>query len=408
MTPLFSFRIFPNQLQHTKLLHLACFLFLTVLLSTPWFSNDAAAKPNIIPAPPQVSASSYLLMDAATGHIIVESNANTKLPPASLTKIMTIYVAAVELEKGNISLDDQVNISVTAWRKGGSKMYIREGEQVRLSDLMRGTVIQSGNDASIAIAEHIAGSEDAFADLMNLHAQALGMNSTYFANATGWPAEGHLTTATDMAILTRALIQQYPAHYALYKEKEFTFNEIKQPNRNLLLWRDQRVDGVKTGHTKAAGYCLIASAMQDEMRLISVVLGTNSPEARANQSLKLLNYGFRFYETTTPYTKHEIIDQPKVWMGQADTLPVGLDETTEITVARGQSESIGTDIVLNPIIKAPIQQGDVIGALTLVLDGEAIIERPLIALESVEQAGLFKRIWHWILLKITSLFASEE
>ena len=255
-----------------------------------------AQQPLIIPRAPDVAASSYILMDAMTGRVLVEHNADTPLPPASLTKIMTSYVAANELENGTISLDDMVHVSVKAWRAEGSKMFIQEGTQVRLEDILRGIIIQSGNDASIALAEHIAGSEDAFADMMNQHANLLGLSNSHFENASGLPAEGHHMSARDLATLAQAMIERFPSHYSIYSEREFTYNDIRQPNRNTLLFRDSAVDGMKTGHTEEAGYCLVSSAVRDGMRLIAVVMGTASEEARAQETQKLLTYGFRFFK----------------------------------------------------------------------------------------------------------------
>jgi len=369
------------------------------------FSLSVVAKaPMFIPAPPEIAAKSYVLIDAVTGDIIIEKNADLPLPPASLTKIMTSYVAAHELSIGKLTLQDQVLISIKAWRKGGSKMYIREGQHVSFDDLLKGIIIQSGNDASIAVAEHIAGSEDAFAQLMNMHAQTLGMTNTHFANATGWPAEGHLTTAKDLSLLTRELINQFPDHYSLYREKSFTYNNIKQPNRNLLLWRDASVDGVKTGHTEEAGYCLVSSAEREGMRLIAVVMGTNSTEARASESLKLLNYGFRFYHTHTAYYPNQTIHESPIWMGQQESFTLGIDQEIKLTLPRGHEANLTAEVTLDPIIKAPIEQGDALGTLTLTLNNETILEKPLVALESVDKAGLFKRFWHWLKLLFASLF----
>ncbi|KZZ19603.1 D-alanyl-D-alanine carboxypeptidase, partial [Oleiphilus sp. HI0080] len=274
----------------------------TSLLLLALFASSAASKPALIPAPPQVGASSYVLMDATTGEIIIEENANESLPPASLTKMMTAYIVESEIAQGNVSLTDEVPVSVKAWRTGGSKMFIKEGTKVLLEDLLKGVIIQSGNDASIALAEYLAGSEEAFADIMNQQAIQLGMTGSNFMNATGLPSDSHYSTAHDMALLAKAIIQHYPEQYAVYKEKYFTYNNIRQPNRNRLLWRDKSVDGLKTGHTEEAGYCLVSSAKRDDMRLISVVMGTSSEEARVKETQKLLNYGFRYYETTPLYT----------------------------------------------------------------------------------------------------------
>lgn len=368
------------------------------------FSVSSQAEPSLIPAPPALAAKSYILIDGNSGKVLVENNADQVLPPASLTKILTSYVAAHEVEKGNINSSDSVRISVKAWRKGGSKMYIKEGDYVELEDLLRGIIVQSGNDASIAVAEHIAGSEEAFADLMNQHAKALGMSNSHFLNATGWPAKNHQTTARDLSTLTRALIQNFPAHYAMYSEKEFTFSKIKQRNRNLLLWRDTSVDGVKTGHTEEAGYCLVASAQKDDMRLISVVMGTSSMESRATESQKLLTYGFRFFETHQAISAGELLNETKIWMGAKDYLKLGVNHSMVITVPRGKTDSLNAELDIDSEIRAPVFKGTTYGHLTLKLNGETVAEQPLVALEDIEKGSLFKLLWHYIYLFVLGLF----
>ncbi|MDZ7684132.1 MAG: D-alanyl-D-alanine carboxypeptidase family protein [Gammaproteobacteria bacterium] len=290
-----------------------------ILASLPMATTAEA----IIPAPPQLAAEAWMLVDGKTGEVLVEHNSEQRLPPASLTKIMTSYVAAAELKRGTISMNDMVNISVKAWRMEGSRMFIQEGTQVRFEDLLRGVIIQSGNDASVALAEHIAGGEDAFAGMMNQQAARLGMANTNFVNATGLPHENHYTTPADLVKLTRSLIRDYPDHYDMYAEKYFTYNDIRQPNRNSLLWRDPSVDGVKTGHTEAAGYCLIAAAERDGMRLVSVVMGADSEEARAMESQKLLTYGFRYFDTLELYAAGESLRDVRVWGGTDESLGSG-------------------------------------------------------------------------------------
>ena len=377
---------------------------ITILFLAMLLSSLSYAAPSLIPAPPSLAAKSYILIDATSGKVLVEHNADQVLPPASLTKIMTSYVAAHEVTKGNISLTDQVRISVKAWRKGGSKMYIKEGDFIALEDLLRGVIIQSGNDASIAVAEHVAGSEEAFADLMNQHAVALGMNNSHFVNATGWPAKNHHTNARDLSTLTQALIQSFPTHYDMYSEKHYTFSKIKQRNRNLLLWRDSTVDGVKTGHTEEAGYCLVASAEKNGMRLISVVMGTKSKEARATESQKLLTYGFRFYETHQAITAGDELNVTTLWMGAQDTLKLGVGSDVVITVPRGKTEALKAELDIDSEIRAPILKGDTYGQLTLKLNDEVVAEQPLIALEDIEKGGLFKQLWHFLYLFIIGLF----
>lgn len=361
----------------------------------------------IIPAPPQLSATAYLLIDADTGKVLVEQNSEQRLPPASLTKIMTSYVAADELKRGSIGIHDLVNVSVKAWRMEGSRMFIQEGTRVLVEELLRGVIIQSGNDASVALAEHIAGSEEVFADMMNQHAARVGMADTHFMNATGLPDENHYTTAHDLARLSVALIYNHPDHYKIYKEKYFSFNDIRQPNRNTLLWRDPSVDGVKTGHTDAAGYCLVASAVRDGMRLVSVVLGTESEEARATESQKLLTYGFRYFETLRLYDAAETLRTVRVWRGDRDSLDLGLSQEVVITVPRGSKENLKATMDIPSVVKAPIEAGDELGRLVVTAGGETVYEGPLTALSSIEEAGFFARIWDALSLFFLQLFGGD-
>lgn len=383
------------------------FIRALVLILVVVASGAAYAAEPIIPSPPQVSAEGYLLMDVDTGKVIDEKNSDQRLPPASLTKIMTSYVAATEVERGVISLEDSVDVSVKAWQMEGSKMFIREGTKVKLADLLRGVIIQSGNDASVAVAEHVAGSEDAFVDMMNQQAQLLGMNNTHFVNATGWPDENHYTTAADLAKLTRSLIKDYPEHYALYKEKYFTFNNIRQPNRNSLLWRDSSVDGVKTGHTEAAGYCLVASAVRDGMRLLSVVMNTDSEEARARESQKLLTYGFRYYDTIHLYEALEPLKTVRVWGGARESLGLGVEENVVVTLPRGSRENLSAAMDIDSVIKAPVASGRSVGQLTVSMNGDVVYERHLVALDDVDEAGFFSRLWDAIMLFFMQLFGGD-
>jgi D-alanyl-D-alanine carboxypeptidase (penicillin-binding protein 5/6) len=369
-------------------------LVLTLMLA----ATTAQAVSSMIPAPPQIAARAHLVMDVDTGHIIAANREHERFPPASLTKMMTSYVVEYEIEKGNISLNDMVLVSEKAWRTGGSRMFIREGTQVSVDDLLHGVIIQSGNDASVALAEHIAGSERAFADLMNQHARLLGMTNTNFVNATGLPDPEQYSSAVDMALLGKALIKEFPQHYALYAQKYFTYNNIRQPNRNKLLWRDDSVDGIKTGHTDEAGYCLVASAVRDDMRLISVVMGSSSEEVRAQESQKLLSYGFRYYRTHALYQAGQVLRDEKVWAGGRDQIRLGVAEDLAVTVPRGQTDQLEASIELDKVIKAPIATGDVLGQVQVSLRGERVASVPLVALEAVPEGGLFKRIWHAILL----------
>lgn len=359
---------------------------------------------SLIAKPPQIAASGYILMDAASGQVLVAHNADEQLPPASLTKMMTAYVADHELERGNINLKDQVLVSVKAWRTGGSRMFIREGTSVSVEELLKGIIIASGNDASVALAEHIAGSEDSFADLMNRHADRLGMHTTRFRNATGLPADGHFSSARDMATLALAIINDFPEHYSLYAEKSYTYNNITQQNRNLLLWRDASVDGLKTGHTEEAGYCLVASAKQGNQRLISVVMGTDSEQARAVETQKLLTWGFRFFETYHAYSAGDVLSQVRVWMGKSNQLDVGPLSDLVMTIPRDSQKDLKAEMKVHPDIRAPIRKGDTLGNVVITLNDEVLLDRPLVALNDVEQAGFFKRLWHSIQLFFRGLF----
>lgn len=370
-------------------------------------SCNAVAAQVIIPSPPQLAAQAYLLMDADSGKILVEQNGGQRLPPASLTKIMTSYVAATELAQGNIKLDDQVDISVTAWRMGGSRMYVQEGTKVSLQDLLRGVIIQSGNDASVALAEHIAGSESAFADMMNQQAKILGMKDTQFVNATGWPDENHYTNAVDMALLTVALIKDHPDHYRMYAEKYFSYNNIRQPNRNSLLWRDNSVDGVKTGHTDAAGYCLVTSATRQGMRLISVLMGAKNEEVRATESQKLLTYGFRFFETYRLYDAATSLSNHRIWGGVDESIDLGLQEKVVITIPRGMKEELSAKMEIDNVIEAPFEAGTQFGNLTISMGDEVIYEAHLTALKSMPESGFFSNSWDDIHLFFLQLFGLD-
>ncbi len=346
----------------------------------------------IVPAAPKINASSYLVMDFNSGDLLVQENIDQKLPPASLTKIMTIYVVASELKNGKISLEDQVLISEKAWRTQGSKMFIEVDKKVKLDDLLHGVIIQSGNDASVALAEYISGTEEVFADLMNKYAERLGMINTHFVNSTGWPDPDHYTTAGDLAKLAQALIRDYPEVYDYHKIKEFTFNKIKQHNRNKLLWQDRSVDGIKTGHTEEAGYCLVASAIREDMRLISVVMGTDGPNARAKASQALLNYGYRFYETHKLYSADDLITSVKVWKGDVDNLKLSINKDLYITVPRGQFDKLEPLVEIDNQVIAPVDQGEKKGVLNIMLGNKTIASMPLLAMESIPEGGIINRL----------------
>ena len=378
-----------------------------VLLTLMFWSLESIAASVIIPSAPQLAVESYILIDSTTGKILADHNAQVRLPPASLTKIMTSYVIASEIEQGRISLSDLVPVSVNAWRMEGSRMFIQEGTQVSVEDLLRGIIIQSGNDASVAMAEFIAGSEQTFAEMMNQLAEGLGMHNSQFRNATGLPDEAHYTTAADLAILTSALIQRYPQHYKTYQEKYFTYNDIRQANRNSLLFRSETVDGVKTGHTKAAGYCLVASSQQKGMRLISVVMGASSERTRASETQKLLTYGFRFYETVSLYKAQDNLRKVRVWGGLHESIQLGIEEDLAITIPRGQRDQLTASIQVDPIIRAPLTRGQALGTLTLTLEGEILSEMRVLALNDVAEAGFFGWVWDELSLIFTELISGD-
>lgn len=366
--------------------------------------SSSALAAVVIPPPPSVAAKGFILLDYQTGKVIAEQNADILLPPASLTKMMTSYVIGKEIANGNIKDTDLVTISENAWAKNfpdSSVMFIEVGKKISVADLNRGIIIQSGNDACVAMAEHIAGSEDAFASMMNMHAEKLGMTSTHFVNSHGLHDADHYTTPRDMAILAKALIRDVPHEYAIYSEKEFTFNGIKQYNRNGLLWdKSLNVDGIKTGHTSDAGYSLVTSATQDDMRLISVVLGTESDRARKEENKKLLKYGFRFFETITPYKAGSSFATQRIFMGDKETVDLGILQDTPITIPRGQSKKLEANFKLDKNLKAPLAKGEVVGTLYLQIEGEDIAEYPLVTLQEVNEGGFFDRMVDFVKLKL--------
>jgi D-alanyl-D-alanine carboxypeptidase (penicillin-binding protein 5/6) len=379
----------------TKLL---CFLG-AVAFSVSSFTQAAT----IIPSPPEVKAKGHILIDFTTGKVLAESNADTLLAPASLTKMMTSYIIGKELENGNIKNEDLVTVSEKAWAKnfpGSSLMFIEVGTEVSVKLLNQGIIVASGNDACVAMAEHIAGSEDAFAQLMNGHAEQLGMSSSYFENSHGLDSQEHKTTPRDMATLAMALIRDVPEEYKIYSQKSFSYNNIKQYNRNGLLWdKSMNVDGLKTGHTSQAGYSLISSATKGGMRLVSVVMGTDSERARKVESKKLLNYGFRFFETYTPYKAGEKFVANRVWMGDVKEVDLGILLDTPITIPRGQRKNLAASFELDRQLEAPLAKGTVVGKLFLRLDGEDIAEYPLVTLQEVNEGSMFSRLVDYIKLQ---------
>ena len=322
--------------------------------------------------------------------MLAEKDAVMKIEPASITKLMTAYVVFNEIEAVRLSLDDMVDISEKSWRMGGSRMYLEVGSSVPVRELMKGLIIQSGNDASVALAEHVAGTETAFVQLMNQYAMQLGMENTNFENSTGWPDEKHLTTARDIAKLAVAVIREFPEHYAWYSEKEYTYNDIKQYNRNKLLWRDETVDGLKTGHTDSAGYCLVSSALRSDMRVVSVVLGADSEKARASVSQAILNYGFRFFESHTLYDEGEVLSRQRIWKGEYETITVGLPEDLSVTITRGEYDNLDAVMDIDKNIHAPIAKGQPVGQVKVSLNGDVLASVPVVALETVEEGSMFQ------------------
>ncbi len=372
-----------------------------------FLSLSILAEESFIPDPPSLNATNYILMDSISGRILAEKGADERIEPASITKIMTGYVAADQADKGFVGLSDEVFISENCWRKQGSKMFIREGTRVLLSDLMKGMVIQSGNDASCAIAEHVAASEEGFVQLMNLYAREMGLKNTQFRNESGWPDPEHFSSARDLAILSTNLINKFPDHYSLYKEKYFTFNEIKQRNRNSLLWQDDSIDGIKTGHTESAGYCLVSSGVRNDTRLISVTLRSSSEKARLTDNRRLLDYGFRYFRTKKILTRDLSLLTEQVWGGEEEQVNLSSGEDLYLTLSPRDFQRVEPKISLNDYLQAPISRGQVVGKIDLLLDGESLATVDAIAMEEVSSLGFFGRAWSNIKL-LTYRFLIEE
>ncbi len=371
--------------------NLPVFLFFSLLIATtPANAEDAEIS---TPAAPTIAASGHILMNYDTGKVLAENNADVKLAPASLTKIMSVYVVFREIANGHLHLDDLVTISQKAWETPGSRMFIEVGNQVKVEDLLKGVIIQSGNDASVALAEHIAGDETTFADMMNQHAERLGMKNSHFEDSNGLPIDNHYTTARDLAILTQALIKEFPDYYRWFSQKEFTFNNIVQHNRNQLLSRDETVDGVKTGFTDAAGYCLVASALRNNMRLISVVMGASSPNARANENQNLLNYGFRFFEAHKLYQGKTSLAEARIWKGDSKNVPLGLAEDFYVSIPRRHYNDLKAAITIDKKITAPVKEGTKLGTVNVTLKDELVASKDLIALKSIEQGNIIQRLY---------------
>jgi D-alanyl-D-alanine carboxypeptidase (penicillin-binding protein 5/6) len=371
----------------------------SLLLAASLFFNTSFAIAADVPPPPNMAVKSYALLDINSDRFIAEQDADMRVEPASLTKVMTAYLTFKALQNNHLKPDQQVPVSTYAWKAEGSRMFIEPNRPVTVEELLHGVIVQSGNDASIALAEAIAGSEEVFAQLMNQEAKRLGMHNTNFKNSTGLPDPDHYTTARDLAVLASALIRDFPEQYRrLYSVKEYTYNNITQPNRNLLLWRDPHVDGIKTGHTKAAGYCLMTSAKRGDMRLISVVLGATSENARAAESQKLLNYGFQFYESQLVYKVGDAISQFKVWKGKENTLAATVAEDLFITLPKGEYSRVKATLTSRQPLIAPIKAGQEIGTIEFTLDGKVIDSQKLVASKDVSIAGFFGRLWDTIRL----------
>jgi serine-type D-Ala-D-Ala carboxypeptidase (penicillin-binding protein 5/6) len=372
------------------------FLFFGLLVTL--FQANAENAEIATPPPPPIAATAYILQDFHTGKVLAENNADAKLAPASLTKIMTVYVVFRELSNGHLHLEDMATISEKAWKTSGSRMFVELGNQVKVEDLLKGVIIQSGNDASVALAEHVAGNEATFADMMNQHAARLGMTNSHFKNSDGLPMEDHYTSARDLAILTTALIKEFPDYYRWFSQKEFTFNKITQQNRNQLLSRDESVDGVKTGFTDEAGYCLVASALREDMRLISAVMGAKSAKARANENQSLLNYGFRFFESHRLYQGKTPLNEARIWKGSSKTIPLGLAEDLYATIPRRQYKDLKAVITVDKKITAPVIEGAKHGSVKVTLKDEVIADKDLIALKTIEQGNIIQRLSDSVLM----------
>ncbi|NIM71098.1 MAG: serine hydrolase [Xanthomonadales bacterium] len=387
-------------------------LLTRIIPGLAWLSLAAAQVPPPpagmpTPAAPQLGADSYILMDFDSGTVLVEHQPDLRVDIASITKLMTSYVVFQELAAGKVSLDDAVPVSEKAWRTEGSRMFIEPDMQVSVEELLMGLIVQSGNDASVALAEFLAGTEEAFAGVMNYYAGQLGMAHTHFVNATGLPDPEHYSTARDTALLSAAIIRDFPNYYTWYSEKEYTFNNIRQHNRNNLLWRDPAVDGLKTGHTEAAGYCLASSAKREGMRLVGVVMGSSSEQARASESQSLLNYGFRFFETLQLYKAGEQLAEGRVWKGVSEQVRLGLPDDLFITIPRGRYDDLEARVEMQPELVAPLELGAEVGRIVIQLDDEPVASRALVTLEGVAPAGFFGRAWDGIRLWAGSFFDDE-
>jgi D-alanyl-D-alanine carboxypeptidase (penicillin-binding protein 5/6) len=372
---------------------LACLSVSTALFANPVIPIPTQPQPpTIAPSAPNIDAKGYILMDAYSGKILAEKNADMRMAPASLTKLITMYVISNAIRNGTIHLDDKVRISTKAWQTGGSRMFIKVNDEVPVRNLLQGIVVASGNDASVAMAEYLAGTEDAFANVMNVQAKALGMNHSHFVDSNGLPNPDHYSTPRDLAILAQAIIKNFPEDYKLYSEKWISYNGIRQPNRNRLLWRYSYADGLKTGHTDEAGFCLVASSLKDGTRLISVIMGAPNDRVRTEDSIRLLTFGYRFFETHKLYSGAKPLTKARVWKGESKEISLGLANDLFVTMPAGQYKNVQANIQLNDPIKAPISKGQTIGTLNIMLNNQLLAEKPLVALASNAKGGMWRNL----------------
>lgn len=372
------------------------FLFL-ILFSHALFANPVipiSSQPSfatLTPATPNLEAGGYILMDANSGRVLVQKNPDVHMQPASLTKLMSLYIISSALKQGQVHMEDKVRISEKAWRTEGSRMFVKVGDEVPLKDLLEGVIVASGNDATVALAEHVAGSEEGFVALMNQQAKLLGMKNSHFTDSTGLPNKEHFSSPRDLALLTQSYIKNFPEEYSIYAEKWMSYKGIKQPNRNRLLWRYQYADGLKTGHTSEAGYCLVGSAKKEGMRLISVIMGSKNDQARTEDSIRLLIYGFRFFETHKVYAAAAGLAKVRVWQGLQNTIPLGLTEDFYVTIPTGQYKKLQAMMTINHPLKAPIMKGGAYGILNIVLNNQIVASKPLIAMDGIQRGGFWRR-----------------
>ena len=378
---------------------------LVLLLS---FSLVLVSEQSFIPDPPKIGAKNFILIDSITGKVLAQQSPDGKVEPASITKIMTGYVVADQIKQGFISENDEVLISENCWRKGGSRMFIEAGKRVLVSDLIKGMVVQSGNDASCALAEHVAVSEEGFVDLMSRYIYDMGLKNTNFVNVTGWPDENHYSSARDIAILSKRLIEDFPAHYDIYKEKFFTFNDIKQRNRNSLLWQDETIDGLKTGHTESAGYCLVSSGVRNETRLIAVTLGSSSEKQRIVDNRRLLDYGFRYFRTKKVLSAMEILAEEQVWGGEKESLSLLSSQDVYFTLPLRDFQNIKSNIVLDDYLQAPIAKDQKVGKLEFSLNNKVIKSIDIVSSEEVDSLGVFGQAWSNIKLFVYQFLMEED